>query len=151
MAFGVGALLTAGCATQQQTAQALTVGGAAAVLVGASMAADEQCYAAGSGEGGLAGDCVSGFSKGTRTAGKGLALAGVGVAAAGYALTPKGPDRRQPTASQTVPNSPYRLIRSAPPEPETSAASPEPLPGARPAAAAAPVAPAPASGGPVAN
>jgi hypothetical protein len=121
MASGVGILLTLSCATQQQTAQALTIAGAAAVLVGASMAADEQCQAASPGE---AGYCPPGFSEGTRNVGKGLAVAGVGAAAAGYALTPKGPDRRQGVSAAAVaPGSPYRLVRAAPAEPTVPAPS----------------------------
>jgi hypothetical protein len=117
-----------GCATQHHTAQALTIAGAAAVVVGASLAADEQCYDAGPGEGGVQAYCAPGLSKGARTAGKGLAVAGVGLAAAGYALKPKGPDRWQRPAPDpdAVPASPYRLVR------------PEPAPAAAPAAEAAP-------------
>jgi hypothetical protein len=122
---GAGAL-TSGCATQQSTAQALTIAGAAAVLVGASLAADNNCYA--SPEGGPATYCSSGLSKGTRRAGTGLALAGVGAAAAGYALQPKGPDRRSlPAPAPRAPTEPYRLIRTTPAQEDPSDPSePEP-------------------------
>jgi len=131
-----------GCATQHDTAQALTIAGAAAVLVGASMAADEQCYSAGPGEGGVQAYCAPGLSKGARTAGKGLAVAGVGLAAAGYALKPKGPDRWQRAAPDpdAVPASPYRLVRPEPvPEPLEEPSPEQPAPeGAAPAAPAGP-------------
>lgn len=123
VALGVGMALSA-CATQQATSQAMTIAGAAAVVIGASMAADEQCYSAGPGEGGLQGYCSPGLSKGERTAAKGLAAAGVGLAAAGYALKPKGPDRMQraPADPDAAPASPYRLIRREPePAPEPPA------------------------------
>jgi hypothetical protein len=124
VALSVGVALSA-CATQQATSQAMTIAGAAAVVIGASMAADEQCYAAGPGEGGLQGYCSPGLSKGERTAAKGLAAAGVGLAAAGYALKPKGPDRMQraPADPDAAPSSPYRLIRR---EPEPAAQPPAP-------------------------
>jgi hypothetical protein len=109
---GAGAL-TSGCATQQSTAQALTVAGAAAVLVGASLAADNNCSA--SAEGATGSYCSSGLSKGTRQAGTAVALAGVGVAAAGYALQSKGPDQRSlPAPAPRAPTAPYRLIRTTP-------------------------------------
>jgi hypothetical protein len=119
---GVGAL-TSGCATQQSTAQALTIAGAAAVLVGASLAADNNCAA--SMEGAY---CSPGLSKSTRRVGTGVALAGVGVAAAGYALQPKGPDRRTLAApAPRAPTDPYRLIRSTPAQEDPSDPSePEP-------------------------
>lgn len=128
-----------GCATQHDTAQALTIAGAAAVIVGASMAADEQCYNAGPGEGGIRAYCAPGLSKGARTAGKGLAVAGVGLAAAGYALKPKGPDRWQRSAPDpdSVPASPYRLVRPAPEQPEAPPLV-EPSPAAPPGGGAAP-------------
>lgn len=124
VAFGVWVALT-GCATQQATSQAMTIGGAAAVVLGASMAADEQCYAAGPGEGGVQSYCSPGLGPGARTAAKGLAVAGVGLAAAGYALKPKGPDRLQrvPGDPDLAPASPYRLIR---PEPAPEGASESP-------------------------
>ena len=107
-------VLTSGCATQQSTAQALTIAGAAAVLVGASLAADNNCYA--SAEGAAGAYCSPGLSKGTRRAGTAVALAGVGVAAAGYALQPKGPDRRSlPAPAPRAPTEPYRLIRTSAP------------------------------------
>jgi hypothetical protein len=118
-----------GCATQRATSQALTIVGAAAVVVGASMAADGQCY-----DSGAAGSpqvyCSSGLSKGARRAGTATAVVGAGLAAAGYALEPKGPDTLQsaPRSAATVPGSPYRLIRP-PPEPAPEA-SPGLLPGA---------------------
>jgi hypothetical protein len=132
VALGVSAGLL-GCASQHQTAQALTVVGAAAVVVGASMASDEQCYEAGPGEGGGNGYCSPGYGKATRNAGKGLAAAGVGLAAAGYAMTPKGPDRTQQISPAPVdPASPYRLIRRDPPPEQaiapTQGASAEPAP-----------------------
>ena len=154
VALGVGATLT-GCATQYQTAQALTIAGAAAVVIGASMAADQQCYALG--PEGAAGYCGSGWSKGARDAGKGVALAGVGLAAAGYALMPKGPDvTLRPARVGPVLAVPHRLVRQgvlpeAAPEPSpelapgcpagtASAAAPEPspelAPGCRPAGSA---------------
>jgi hypothetical protein len=126
VAVGVNLLLGSGllgCASQQQTAQALTIAGAAAVIVGASMAADEQCYDAAPGEGGGNGYCTHGYGKSTRNAGKGLAAAGVGLAAAGYAMTPKGPDRmRGPAVIPSEPVSPYRLIRRDPPPEEAASA-----------------------------
>jgi len=119
---GAGAL-TSGCATQASTAQALTVAGAAAVLVGASLAADNNCYA--SAEGGPSSYCSPGLSKSTRHAGTALALAGVGAAAAGYALQPKGPDRRSlPAPAPLAPTQPYRLIRATPAQEDPS--DPEP-------------------------
>ena len=140
VALGVGAALT-GCATQSQTAQALTIAGAAAVVVGASMASDQQCYAGG--PEGAAGYCGPGLSKGARSAGTGVAVAGVGLAAAGYALMPKGPDvtlRRAPVGP--APEAPYRLVR--PPEAPSSestlpAMEPSPAvpPGCRPEGSAA--------------
>jgi hypothetical protein len=127
VAVGVSAGLS-GCASQHQTAQALTIVGAAAVVVGASMASDEQCYETGPGEGGGNGYCSAGYSKATRNTGKGLAAAGVGLAAAGYAMTPKGPDRTRAVSRAPVdPVSPYRLIRRDPP-PEQAAAAPEAAP-----------------------
>lgn len=131
------ALLLGGCATQHQTAQALTIAGAAAVIVGASMAADSACYDPG--EGAVDPYCSQRLSKGARNVGKGVAVAGVGLAAAGYALTPKGPDRTQrlrsdpPGAGQ---RSPYRLIRPEPP-PEAAGAKPEPTAACRPEGSAA--------------
>jgi hypothetical protein len=121
VAVGVGAGFL-GCASQQQTAQALTVVGAAAVVVGASMASDEECYGA-PGEGGGNAYCSPGYGKATRNAGTGLAAAGVGLAAAGYAMTPKGPDRTQSLSRAPVdPASPYRLIRRDPPPEEATVA-----------------------------
>ncbi len=109
---GAGAL-TSGCATQQSAAQALTVAGAAAVLVGASLAADNNCYA--SAEGAAGAHCSPGLSKGTRQAGTAVALAGVGVAAAGYAMQSKGPDQRSlPAPAPRAPTAPYRLVRTTP-------------------------------------
>jgi hypothetical protein len=131
--LGVGAVLT-GCATQHQTAQALTIVGAAAVVVGASMAADQQCYAGG--PEGAAGYCGPGWSKGARNAGTGVAVAGVGLAAAGYALMPKGPDVSLPPAPVgPVSAAPYRLVRPGVPEaplPATLPVAPEPAPAVEP-------------------
>ncbi len=138
VAFGAAVALT-GCATQQATSQALTIAGAAAVVIGASMAADEQCYAAGPGEGGVQSYCSPGLSKGGRNVSKGLAVAGVGLAAAGYALEPKGPDRlkRAPANPDAAPASPYRLIRREPvSEPEPTSETPG-APEARPSPASA--------------
>jgi hypothetical protein len=117
------ALLLGGCATQQQTAQALTIAGAAAVIVGASMAADSDCY--NPGEGAVEPYCNPRLSKGARNVGKGVAVAGVGLAAAGYALTPRGPDRMRQARSDppVASSSPYRLIRHEPP-PEATAPNP---------------------------
>ncbi|HEU4577620.1 MAG TPA: hypothetical protein VFS67_05165 [Polyangiaceae bacterium] len=121
---GAGAL-TSGCATQQSTAQALTIAGAAAVLVGASLAADDNCSASLEGVGAY---CSPGLSKGTRRAGTAMAVAGVGVAAAGYALQPRGPDRRSaPAPAPRAPAEPYRLIRATPAQEDPSDPSePEP-------------------------
>jgi hypothetical protein len=115
--LGLG-LLGSGCATQQSTAQALAIAGTAAVIIGASLAADGDCSE--SLEAGGFGYCSPGLSRGTRRAGTALALAGVGAAAAGYALQPKGPDRTLPAPAPLAPNQRYRLIRSAPPEPDPS-------------------------------
>jgi hypothetical protein len=107
----VAALALGGCATQHQTAQALTIAGAAAVIVGASLAADSNCYD--TGEGPVEAYCTGRASKSARNVGKGVAVAGVGLAAAGYALTPRGPDRMRRVRSDPpqAPSSPYRLIR----------------------------------------
>jgi pilus assembly protein FimV len=101
-----------GCASQQASAQALTIAGAAAVMVGASMASDTQCANAGD-VGGPAVYCAPSKSSGARHAGTALAAAGVGVAAAGYALMPRGPDRLQ-AAPASAAGSSYRLIRATP-------------------------------------
>jgi hypothetical protein len=108
-------LLAAGawsCATQQGTAQALTVGGAAAVMVGASLASSSQCASTAS-VGGPAVYCPPRSSSGARSAGTALAAAGVGLAAAGYALRPKGPDRVR-AAVAAAPGSSWRLVRATP-------------------------------------
>jgi hypothetical protein len=122
-----GALLLSGCATQHGTAQALTIAGAAAVIVGASIASDSECYEDPEGGGGY---CSPSLSRGTRRAGTALAVAGAGAAAVGYALQPKGPDRLQRApANLPAPAAPYRLIRPVSPEPEVppepNAATPE--------------------------
>jgi hypothetical protein len=91
----------------------LTTAGAAAVIVGASLAADNQCYPSAQGAGPAY--CSPGLSKSGRKAATGLAIAGVGAAAAGYALQPKGPDQLAPAPAPRAPTSPYRLIRKAPP------------------------------------
>jgi hypothetical protein len=146
-----------GCATQHGTSQALTVAGAAAVVVGASMAADEQCYGSPSGGAALV-DCAANTSTGVRNTGKAIAVAGVGLAAAGYALKPKGPDNLQRVRSDpdAAPASPYRLIRRDP-QPESL---PEPTPeppseaapgGAEGAAEGDVAAPGPESAPPAAN
>ena len=112
-----------GCATQQATSQAMTIGGAAAVIIGASMAADRKCVDDTPEGGGVGGFCSSGLSSGGRKAGTAIAIAGAGLAAAGYALEPKGPDRIAGANSLPPPAGPYRLIRPpAPPEPEPIAA-----------------------------
>jgi hypothetical protein len=118
--FGTASMLS--CATQQDTAQALAIAGTAAVIIGASMAADNgECYAE---AGGGAAYCSPGLSKTARRAGTATAVAGAGVAAAGYALQAKGPDvNRHAHTAPTGPTSPYRLIRKAPPEPEAGAAT----------------------------
>jgi hypothetical protein len=102
-----------GCATQSATSQALTIVGAAAVVVGASMAAgDGHCQDSGSPGSPLV-HCSPGLSKGARQAGTATAVVGAGLAAAGYALEPKGPDTLQPAqpSAAPVPGSPYRLVR----------------------------------------
>jgi hypothetical protein len=103
-----------GCASQQSTAQALAIAGTAAVIIGASLAADGDCTEAL--EVGGVGYCSSGLSRGTRQAGTAVALAGLGAAAAGYALQPRGPDRTRPALAPLAPTQPYRLIRTTPPE-----------------------------------
>ena len=122
--WGLGTALSgAGCATQESTAQALAIAGTAAVIVGASMAADGGCYAAAAE--GPAAYCSSGLSKGTRRAGTAVALAGVGVAAAGYAFQPKGPDRsRRAVPAPRAPTQPYRLMRGVTAEPEPTEPDP---------------------------
>lgn len=122
VAVGVGSASALGCATQQDTAQALAIAGTAAVIIGASMAADNgQCYAE---AGGGAAYCSPGLSKAARHAGTATAVAGAGVAAAGYALQPKGPDvNRHPHTAVAAPTSPYRLIRKTPPDSEPEAGS----------------------------
>ena len=130
-----------GCATQRGTSQALTIAGAAAVVVGASMAAGGQCYDSGSPGSPLV-SCSQGLSKGARRAGTVTAVVGAGVAAAGYALEPKGPDTllqpAQPPSS--APGQPYRLVRPSPePTPEAS-----PVPGSASATSANGVEPEPA-------
>jgi len=121
---GLGAgLLGSGCATQESTAQALAIAGTAAVIVGASLAADGNCYDPAETAGTVY--CSSGLSKGTRKAGTAVALAGVGVAAAGYALQPKGPDRlRRPAPAPRAPTQPYRLVRTVSAEPDPSEPDP---------------------------
>jgi hypothetical protein len=119
---------SSGCATQQASAQALTIAGAAAVMVGASMASDTQCASAGD-VGGPSVYCAPSSSREVRHAGTALAVAGVGAAAAGYALMPRGPDRVQ-VAPAVAAGSSYRLIRATPaPGPSSAegseAASPE--------------------------
>jgi hypothetical protein len=105
-----------GCASQQTTAQALTVVGAAAVMVGASLASDDQCYDGGSGSEGPMVYCSPSLSRSGRKVATGVAAAGVGLAAAGYALTPKGPDQFHRPPAAPVPGSQYRLIRATPEE-----------------------------------
>lgn len=118
LALGVGALLGA-CATQNATSQAMTIAGAAAVVVGASMGSDGNCY--GSGEGSAAVYCSPGLSRGARRTGTGIAVAGAALAGVGYALKPKGPDRMQSLqAPPPSTSSPYRLIRPASPAPVKS-------------------------------
>ncbi len=78
--LGFGAL---GCATQQGTSQAMTIAGAAAVVVGASMAANNRCQDVTPEGGGPAAFCSSGLSRGARNAGTGVAVAGAALAAAG--------------------------------------------------------------------
>jgi hypothetical protein len=147
-----------GCASQQATAQALTVVGAAAVVVGASMAADEQCYAASESGGGPGAYCSPALSSGGRKVATGVAVAGVGLAAAGYALTPKGPDRFRPAQSDPALPPTYRLIRAAPEalpapeggssEPREASAPPSPIVPSASCVAPATLAPAaPAQGG----
>jgi hypothetical protein len=135
VASWVALLALGGCATQHQTAQALTIAGAAAVIVGASMASDSDCQDPG--EGAVEVYCGPRLSKAGRNVGKGVAVAGVGLAAAGYALQPKGPDRMRGPRSDPSgePPSPYRLIRrDPPPEPvapeaaASEAAAPEATP-----------------------
>jgi hypothetical protein len=129
--LALGAAGVGGCATQQGTSQALTVVGAAAVVIGASMAADAQCYD-GPAEGSALVYCAENTSKGVRNTGKAIAVAGVGLAAAGYALEPKGPDnqRRVRPDPDAAPASPYRLIRRDPPsEPPSEPAEPVDPPG----------------------
>lgn len=108
-AVAIGALASTGCATRAATASVLTTAGAAAVIVGATMAADTHCYQSSHGAGGAY--CSPGLSKGTRNAGTALAIAGVGAAAAGYALQPRGPDQLGPAPSPRAPTRPYRLLR----------------------------------------
>jgi hypothetical protein len=119
-----------GCASQQSTAQALAIAGTAAVIVGVSLAADGSCETI---EAGAFGYCSSGPSKSTRQAGTALGFAGLGAAAVGYALQPKGPDlTRRPAPAPLPPNQRYRLIRTAPSEPDppetegAAEAAPEP-------------------------
>lgn len=106
---------TLGCATQQATSQAMTIAGAAAVVVGASMAANNRCHDVTPEGGGPGAFCSSGLSRGARNVGTGVAVAGAALAAAGYALQPKGPDRLQGGANALpAPAWPYRLARPAP-------------------------------------
>lgn len=117
-----GSVWLGGCATRQGTAQAMTVAGAAAVIVGASLAADNACAGA-TDDGGAFVHCSSRVSPGVRRAGTAMAIAGAGVAAAGYALQPKGPDRLVPARPSALPPpalSP-RLVR-----PAAAAAAPGP-------------------------
>ncbi len=93
-----------GCATQKDTSKALSVAGAAAVIVGATMASSTQCYDALPATGGGNANCAPSLSRGARQAGTALAAAGAGVAAAGYALEPKGPDvKKRPAKSSPEP------------------------------------------------
>jgi hypothetical protein len=116
------ALGALGCATQQATSQAMTIAGAAAVVVGASIAADSRCHDVTPGGAGPAAFCSSGLSRGTRNVGTGVAVAGAALAAAGYALQPKGPDRLQGGGNALpVPAGPYRLVRPTPATPEAPA------------------------------
>ncbi|MEO8178009.1 MAG: hypothetical protein ABI895_04160 [Deltaproteobacteria bacterium] len=96
----------------------MTIAGTAAVIIGASLAADGDCAEAL--EIGGPGYCSSGLSRGTRQAGTAVALAGLGAAAAGYALQPRGPDRTRPALAPLAPSQPYRLIRTTPSEPDPS-------------------------------
>jgi hypothetical protein len=113
--LGLGCL-GSGCASQQSTAQALAIAGTAAVIVGASLALDDDCETI---EAGGFGYCSSGLSQGARQAGAAVAFAGLGAAAVGYALQPKGPDlTRRPAPAPLAPNQRYRLIRTTPPEPD---------------------------------
>ncbi len=122
LALGVGGLLLA-CATQNATSQAMTIAGAAAVVLGASMAADGNCYASGEGSAGVY--CSPGLSRGARRTGTGIAVAGAALAGVGYALKPKGPDRMQSLqAPPPSTSSPYRLVRPAPPAPVEGCRSP---------------------------
>jgi len=116
--LGLG-ILSSGCATQASTAQALAIAGTAAVIIGASLAADGDCSE--TMEAGGFGYCSPGLNSASRHAGSAVAFAGLGVAAAGYALQPNGPDRsRRPAPAALAPTPSYRLIRTSPPEPDPS-------------------------------
>jgi hypothetical protein len=122
---GLGLGFLSGCATQASTAQALAIAGTAAVIIGASLAADGNCSEAIEAAG--LGYCSPGLSRGSRHAGTAVAFAGLGVAAAGYALQPNGPDRsRRPAAAPLAPSQPYRLIRTTAPEAALSEPGAEP-------------------------
>jgi hypothetical protein len=120
--LGLG-LVSSGCANRSASATALTAVGAAAVIVGASLAADNDCNHSPNAAGPP--HCSPGLSKSTRNAGTALAVAGVGAAAAGYALQPKGPDQLGAAPAPRAPTQPYRLIRRAPPAPAAEPAVPE--------------------------
>jgi hypothetical protein len=148
LAFGLVSFL-GGCATQSATSQALTVGGAAAVVVGASLASDAQCFDLGPGQGG-SGYCAPGPSRGGRQAGTALAVAGAGVAAAGYALAPKGLDIKLPARTKQAPSTPttFHLVRReplplVPAEARPAAATPGPGGVAPPTETGAPIESAP--------
>jgi hypothetical protein len=66
-------LAGSGCASPAATSRLLTTAGAAAVVVGASLAADSQCYPSPQGAAGPA-YCSPGLSKSGRKAATGLAL-----------------------------------------------------------------------------
>lgn len=141
-------LASTGCATRDATSSVLTTAGAAAVIVGATMAADTHCYQSSHSAGGAY--CSPGLSKSTRNAGTALAIAGVGAAAVGYALQPRGPDQLGPAPSPRAPTRPYRLLRR-PVEPEPGGSAPAGAATAGGAAATSPetaVAPAPESAAP---
>jgi hypothetical protein len=130
-------MLSSGCATQASTAQALAIAGTAAVIIGASLAADGDCSE--TIEAGGFGYCSPGLNRGTRHAGTAVAFAGLGVAAAGYALQPNGPDRsRRPAPAALAPTQSYRLIRTTPPERDPSEQEPASETGVAPDVEAAP-------------
>jgi hypothetical protein len=105
----------AACASQQQTGQALTAAGTAAVIVGAASSAGSTCAVMGEAPHGPVEHAACHGGVGSK-AGKALAVAGAAVAAAGYALehAADGPDSLPVRVASQKPDEPVEVVPSAP-------------------------------------